>query len=603
MPREPRIELIVLTCVLAASACSETPRLRDTGNGSLDGPAVVDARGGCGDGIREGAEQCDGQDLAGRICSSEGFDGGTLACKADCTLDTSACYKCGDGKVNGAEQCDGADLGGETCVTQGFEDGVLSCTSSCQLDLSKCTIASCGNGQRDPAEPCEGSDLGGKTCKSEGFDGGNLSCADNCSLDMSGCFKCGDGAINGTEQCDGSQLGGETCKTQGFDGGQLGCKPDCTFSTAACTKCGDNVLNGTEQCDGSQLGGKTCKSLGFASGTLSCKADCTFDTSACTSSPPPDATPASDTTPADLPISNPDIDWSTGALPEGNSGIAAKYKGDNGITSDPAVVFADDFESYASAANLTNKWDNVFQSGHLLIVTAAANVYRGAKALQFDVPQQSAEMSNAVAKKLTNEVDMLFLRYYSKFDTGFDVIGSSHNGATISAHYFINGWQATPGVPANGTNKFLVAYEHWRGDTSTPNPGEVNVYVYHPLQRDIWGDHFFPTGLVSPNTSVPFDFGPTFVARPDIVPNLGQWYAYELMVKANTPGQKDGRIACWLDGKLVADFPNLRLRDVQTLTIDEFDLSLHVKSNTLAAAKKWIDNVVVATSYIGPLVD
>ena len=48
---------------------------------------------------------------------------------------------------------------------------------------------------------------------------------------------------------------------------------------------------------------------------------------------------------------------------------------------------------------------------------------------------------------------------------------------------------------------------------------------------------------------------------------------------------------------------NLRLRDIPTLTIDEFDLSLHVKSNTAAVAKKWVDNVVAATSYIGPLVD
>jgi hypothetical protein len=318
----------------------------------------------------------------------------------------------------------------------------------------------------------------------------------------------------------------------------------------------------------------------------------------------PDATSGSDRTPAvDRSTPTSDIDWATGPLPEGAIGIAAKYKGDNGIIGDPAVVFADDFESYASAANLSNKWDNVFQNGHVLIVTAAANAYRGAKALQFDVPQQSAEMSNAVAKRLSKELDVLFLRYYSKLDTGFDVVGSSHNGATISAHYFGNGWQATPGIPADGTNKFLAAYEHWRGDTSTPNPGDINIYIYHPEQRSQWGDHFFPTGLVSPNTSQPFDFGPTFVARPDVVPNLGQWYSYEFMVKANTPGMRDGRIACWLDGRLVADFPNLRLRDVSTLTIDEFDLSLHVKSNTIAVAKKWVDNVVAATSYIGPLVD
>jgi hypothetical protein len=309
------------------------------------------------------------------------------------------------------------------------------------------------------------------------------------------------------------------------------------------------------------------------------------------------------TTSGDVPVNRTDIDLATGPLPEGDTGLASRHKGDSGIASDPAVIFADDFESYAAPADLWKKWDNMYQDGHVLLSKTAGNLYRGAQALQLDVPKQSDEMSNAVAKRLQKEQDVLFLRYYSKFDTGFDVVGSSHNGATISAHYFINNWQATPGIKADGTNKFLVAYEHWRGDTSTANPGVINTYVYHPLQRDNYGDHFFPTGLVMPNTSIPFDFGPSFVKRPDVVPQLGKWYAYEFMVKANTPGKKDGRIACWLDGKLVADFPNLRLRDVATLTIDEFDLSLHVKSNTIAPAKKWVDNVVVATSYIGPLVD
>jgi hypothetical protein len=74
------------------------------------------------------------------------------------------------------------------------------------------------------------------------------------------------------------------------------------------------------------------------------------------------------------------------------------------------------------------------------------------------------------------------------------------------------------------------------------------------------------------------------------------------MVKANTPGLRDGRIALWLDGKLIADFPNLRLRETTALKIDRFAIDLHVKSNTLNVARKWYDNVVAATSYIGPMV-
>ena len=40
------------------------------------------------------------------------------------------------------------------------------------------------------------------------------------------------------------------------------------------------------------------------------------------------------------------------------AGIAARYPGDNNIASDPDVIFADDFESYSSANDLTRKWSS-----------------------------------------------------------------------------------------------------------------------------------------------------------------------------------------------------------------------------------------------------
>jgi len=296
----------------------------------------------------------------------------------------------------------------------------------------------------------------------------------------------------------------------------------------------------------------------------------------------------------------------TGTLPEGNNGIARKYRGDAGIGGDPAVIFADDFESCTEPADLDKRWDSVYQKQYVRIATAPASVYRGRQSLEFVLPQQAAELSDAVDKVLKPEREVLFLRYYSKYESPYDVVGSSHNGAGISAHYY-RGGQATPGIPADGRNKFLINLETWRGEAATPSPGNLNVYVYHPGQRSQWGDHFFPTGQVMPNTSLAFDFGPTFVKRPDIMPRLDQWHCYEFMVKANTPGsaggpgKNDGRIAVWFDGKLAADFPHLRLRDVENLKIDRFGLCFHIKSNPKGTSRKWYDNVVAATSYIGPV--
>jgi len=282
-------------------------------------------------------------------------------------------------------------------------------------------------------------------------------------------------------------------------------------------------------------------------------------------------------------------------LPEGESGIAARYPGDAGIASDPDVILADDFESYSSASGLTSRWTQAQHTGNLRIATEPANRHAGSKALEMTVPVTSSEVSNNLIKRLGPGEDVLFLRYYAKYDAGFNVLGSSHNGSTISANY------CCPGVPADGFNKFFVSYEAGRDTSSVANPGLLNIYIYHPEQRDVWGDHFYPTGRVVPFDQTPGNFGPNFVSRPDVIPELGRWYSYELMVKANTPGQRDGRIAMWLDGKLIADFPNLRLRETTTLKIDQFTLDLHVRQNTLGIARKYYDNVVAARSYIGPM--
>jgi len=55
----------------------------------------------CGDGAAGTGEECDGSDLKGQSCASLGYTGGTLACYADCTLNTSSCLTGGGGGGGG----------------------------------------------------------------------------------------------------------------------------------------------------------------------------------------------------------------------------------------------------------------------------------------------------------------------------------------------------------------------------------------------------------------------------------------------------------------------------------------------------------------------
>lgn len=45
---------------------------------------------------------------------------------------------CGDGIIEGAEECEGLDLNGATCASIGYLEGDLSCHSSCDFETTEC---------------------------------------------------------------------------------------------------------------------------------------------------------------------------------------------------------------------------------------------------------------------------------------------------------------------------------------------------------------------------------------------------------------------------------------------------------------------------------
>ncbi len=294
-------------------------------------------------------------------------------------------------------------------------------------------------------------------------------------------------------------------------------------------------------------------------------------------------------------------------LPEGE-GIAAKYPGDQDIQRDPAVVFADDFETTETGPlpgglrkGDEKKWDG---SGGLCSVTEQAeNVHSGSKALEMTIvrPGTGKPGGAGVQKHFEEGFDTLFFRYYAQFDKDGDIYhGGAHNGADIAARA-PGVPQANPGMRADGSNKFTVVLDTWRTREEIPSPGYLVTYVYHMDQGGRWGDQFFPSGrVVPPDREL---FGEQFVPRPDFIPEQGRWYCYELMVHANTPGERDGRIAYWVDGELRADFPNLRLRNVESLKSNRIGLGIYTHNpRTKTNITMRYDDVVAATSYIGPQV-
>ena len=202
----------------------------------------------CGNGLIEGTEECDGDNLGGTTCAGLGAEeGGELLCKTDCTFDKSGCVGlCGNEVIEDeyGEMCDGSDLGGMDCTSLGYNGGTLACLADCTgFDTSNCG-ANCGNGVIDEGEVCDGEDLAGETCETLDYNGGALACLADCTgFDTSSCgIYCGNEMIDEGEVCDGDELAGDTCETLGFDGGTLACADGCmSFDTSGCFNCANGV--------------------------------------------------------------------------------------------------------------------------------------------------------------------------------------------------------------------------------------------------------------------------------------------------------------------------------------------------------------------------
>jgi hypothetical protein len=290
------------------------------------------------------------------------------------------------------------------------------------------------------------------------------------------------------------------------------------------------------------------------------------------------------------------------ALPE-RAGLAARHASGAALRKDPAVVFADDADAMTAEALTSglardrrgawnNLWDHTW--GRVRVARDTPHVHSGVRAFELGIQGRGGA---GMSKRFNPGFDRLFLRYYLRYDAAFP--GAHHVGGGLEGRA-PGVPDATPGIKPDGTNKFTAILDHWAFNASVPPPGHLVTYVYHMDQQHEWGEQFYPSGKTQPGINASRGlFGPSFVSRTDIVPERGRWYCYELMVQLNTPGQRDGRVAFWVDGRLAADFPNLRFRTVDTLKIDRAELSIY-ESRPMGPQRVWIDDVIVATAYIGP---
>ena len=140
----------------------------------------------------------------------------------------------------------------------------------------------------------------------------------------------------------------------------------------------------------------------------------------------------------------------------------------------------------------------------------------------------------------------MYVAYDVRFEQGFDFrLGGKLPG-------FAAGSATGGGVRPNGNNGFSTRMM-WVED------GDAISYVYHPDQPSTFGERFSWQGA---------GFSP------------GQWTTVETRVRLNTPGQSDGIIEGWMNGRLVLRETGMRFRDTSNTKIEGLFFSTFFGGNT-----------------------
>jgi hypothetical protein len=304
------------------------------------------------------------------------------------------------------------------------------------------------------------------------------------------------------------------------------------------------------------------------------------------------------------------------ALPEGY-GLSAKHPGDVGIAKDPAVLFADDFEA-KSLAQIEERWGGEASNKDGKVISLSKEVPPGSPGKQsLEMTATLGENSGGHLYTVFPGVEKAFVRFYVKFAPD---VAYEHHFVELGGYNPPTPWpNPRAGTKPAGDERVMVFIDPVGEYGRYAPPGIWSLYTYWAEMKISADQHYWGNCLNPP--------------VPQRVPR-GRWQCVELMIKLNTPGQRDGELALWLDGKLVEHvkkgvprgpwsgmgfdllprggepFEGLELRTDEALKINHLWLEHYLddgpqQQNKLADPTRvnrvWFDHVVVSKEYIGPI--
>ncbi|MBI3858314.1 MAG: hypothetical protein HY293_21735 [Planctomycetes bacterium] len=278
-----------------------------------------------------------------------------------------------------------------------------------------------------------------------------------------------------------------------------------------------------------------------------------------------------------------------GEKPVPKEGLASLYPGDEGLERDPRVLFTENFESDPKTVTWMKPggwFDGVkFGPGLGMEISDKVPAAGGKRCLQYNL--KTGKQNSGGMFRVLKPSDCVYVRYYRMFEKDWS-------------------WPQGYGPHDSGLYGYV-------GDFKGPTDTEIHVLLDFTQSADTfagigtprqemkdWGAILKKLNLgTNPvvSSGVPWN-----KARPDKIEAM-KWHCVEYMVKLSSPGKSDGAVKVWVNGKPVSDAEGLPLRDAAhaDLMLNLFFIGPYFHPGSPKDQTHWVDQIVVATAYIGPL--
>jgi hypothetical protein len=289
------------------------------------------------------------------------------------------------------------------------------------------------------------------------------------------------------------------------------------------------------------------------------------------------------------------------ATANAQAGLASKYYRDIGIEGDPEVIFAENFET-GTLADLGVRWTNVSNVDGMRFADEVPTESSGIRSLELTAVG-GQDTGGHLYRQLSTGHNRLYLRYYVRYAQSESF---HHCGGYLGGYNPPTPWpQGGAGNRPTGEDRFSIGAEPMGPSL------QFDFYVYWMRMRGSPGGSYWGNDFIQDES---------LRAVPD------QWMSVEIMAQMNDPVDGlSGELALWVDGNLVMHlgegFPNgnwiwdsfhpdpngepfegFQWRSIADLSINWIWLLHYVSEAPVGQEVKiWFDDVVLATSYIGPI--